>query len=72
MENVIVSLLVAGFTSIGGLLIYMIRRIVNQVDTNRIDIAKLDVEVAVIKERVDNHEAAHMAAGYRLDRGKGG
>lgn len=71
MDNAIIPLLVAGFTSIGGLLIYMIKRIVNQVDTNRIDIAKLDVEVAVIKERVDNHEAAHMVAGRRLDRGKG-
>jgi hypothetical protein len=64
----IISLLLTGFGAVLTVLWYMFRRLISQVDTNTKDITKLDVRVAVLKERVDGHEAAHMISGYRLDR----
>lgn len=64
----IISLLLTGFGAVLTMLWYMLRRVISQVDTNAKDITKIDVRLAVLKERIDNHEAAHMVSGYRLDR----
>ena len=68
MENAIIPLMVAGFTSVLAALAFLFKKVVNQVDTNRVEIAKLDVRVAVVENNFERHEASHMASGYRLDR----
>ncbi len=67
MNAAALSIMIGGFGSVLSMLGYLIRRIVTQVDLSRDEIARLDTKLAVIETKIDNHEAAHMLSGHRLD-----